>query len=224
MGKFYLNIAILSYDFSDEVEELLSLMVLLFLVYVLDKGLSYLCQIIIEKERVKNLNVARISETKIKKTISRRGELYEYEFDFNPNVENFNIRLFAKLLDIGFYWLVFYYLDKYFISFQYGYAIFASIFILNAVFEYLFGTTFGKFIFRLEVIDDFGNSPSFLKLILKNLLLLNSVFCCLASRQMLTNPVCEDIHSHNKKTLTYTIYMKDKKSIKDKLSKNNKNI
>jgi len=82
-------------DFTFELIFFGVLILLYFTVY-------YLSNFIINYE-LKKKKTNRISKAKTYKTITRRGEKYEYEFPLNPNIDGFWIRLFAKLFDYGIY-------------------------------------------------------------------------------------------------------------------------
>jgi len=92
---------------------------------------------------------------------------------------------------------------------------FLALFIINPICESLTGNTFGKYIFGMRVIDDFGDNPSFLTSFIKNLLQLFSIaFYVLSSATILE----DEIFFHNKKTFTYTIWNKDKEKILTELN------
>jgi len=92
---------------------------------------------------------------------------------------------------------------------------FLSLFVINPIFESLTGRTFGKYIFGMRVIDDFGDNPSFLTSFIKNLLQLFSIaFYILSSATILE----DEMFFHNKRTFTYTIWNKDKEKILTELN------
>ena len=177
-------------------------------------GLNYFSEQLILKE-YKNIE-NRISKTKIHKTVSRRNELFEYEFPLNPNLEKFNLRFLAKLIDFGFYYLISVFIKNNFESLEFVpfFTAFLSLFLINPIFEFLTGKTVGKFIFGLEVIDDKGTKPSFLISYMKNLLQLGIIIVFVASYSSFWE---DEIFFHNKKTLTYTIKAKNKKEILEKI-------
>jgi len=180
------------------------LILLYFIVY-------YLSKYIINNE-LKKKKTNRISNAKTYKTITRQGEKYDYEFPLNPNIDGFWIRLFAKLFDYGIYLGLFYLIDRLLIEINlYPFLIaFLALFIINPIFESLTGSTFGKYVFGMRVIDDFGENPSFLTSFIKNLLQLFSiVFLILSSSTILE----DEMFFHNKRTFTYTIWNKDKEKI-----------
>lgn len=174
-------------------------------------ALYYLSEWIIKIE-LKKKKTNRISNAKTYKTITRRGKKYDYEFPLNPNIDAFWIRLFAKLFDYGIYLGVFYLIDRYLTEIKlYPFLVaFLALFVINPIFESLTGRTFGKYIFGMRVIDDFGDNPSFLTSFIKNLLqLLSIAFYILSSATILE----DEIFFHNKRTFTYTIWNKDKEKI-----------
>ena len=179
-------------------------------------GVYYLSNYLINYEPKKK-NTNRISNAKTYKTITRRGQEYDYEFPLNPNIGGFWIRFFAKLSDYSIYAGSFYLFDKMFTEINYYPFViaFLSLFIINPIFESLTGKTLGKYIFGMRVIDDFGDNPSFLTSFIKNLLqLLSIVFLILSSSTLLE----DEMFFHNKRTFTYTIWNKDKEKILTQLN------
>ena len=178
--------------------------------------LYYLSKFIIKYELQKK-KTKRISNAKTYKTVTRRGENFEYEFPLNPNLDEFWIRLFAKVFDYGLYLGIFYLIDRILIEKStYPYLLaFLALFIINPIFESLTGRTFGKYVFGMRVIDDFGENPSFLTSFIKNLLQLFSIaFYVLSSATILE----DEMFFHNKRTFTYTIWNKDKEKILTELN------
>lgn len=178
--------------------------------------LCYLSEYIINNE-LKKKKTNRISNVKTYRTITRQGEKFDYEFPLNPNIDGFWIRLFAKLFDYGIYFGLFFLMNRLLIAINlYPFLIaFLALFIMNPIFESLTGSTFGKYVFGMRVMDDFGENPSFLTSFIKNLLqLLSIVFLILASSTVLEN----EMFFHNKRTFTYTIWNKDKERILTELN------
>ena len=176
----------------------------------------YLLKYIINNE-LKKKKTNRISNAKTYKTITKRGEKYDYEFPLNPNIDGFWNRLFAKLIDYGIYLGLFYLIDRLLIEINlYPFLIaFLALFIINPICESLTGSTFGKYVFGMRVIDDFGENPSILTSFIKNLLQLFSiVFLILSSSTILE----DEMFFHNKRTFTYTILNKDKEKILTELN------
>ena len=192
---------------NDYTFELIFFGVLILLYFIV----FYLSKYVINNE-LKKKKTNRISNAKTYKTITRQGEKYDYEFPLNPNIDGFWIRLFAKLFDYGIYLGLFYLIDRLLIEINlYPFLIaFLALFIINPIFESLIGSTFGKYVFGMRVIDDFGENPSFLTSFIKNLLQLFSiVFLILSSSTILE----DEMFFHNKRTFTYTIWNKDKEKI-----------
>lgn len=192
---------------NDFIFELMAFGVLILTYFTL----YYLSKFIIKYELQKK-KTKRISNAKTYKTVTRRRENFEYEFPLNPNLDEFWIRLFAKVLDYGFYLGIFYLIDRISIGKSiYPYLLaFLALFIINPIFESLSGRTFGKYVFGMRVIDDFGENPSFLTSFIKNLLQLFSIaFYVLSSATILE----DEMFFHNKRTFTYTIWNKDKEKI-----------
>jgi uncharacterized RDD family membrane protein YckC len=166
---------------------------------------------------LKKKKTNRLSNVITYKTITRQGEKYDYEFPLNPNIDGFWIRLFAKLFDYGIYLGLFYLIDRLLIEINlYPFLIgFLALFIINPISESITGSTFGKYVFGMRVIDDFGENPSFLTSFIKNLLQLFSiVFLILSSSTILE----DEMFFHNKRTFTYTIWNKDKEKILTELN------
>ena len=125
----------------------------------------------------------KISELKEKRTIHRPTQNFdengkriyqEFEYDilFNPKSEkNYNAQLYAKVIDILLYFLILTFIFKQIPFFSFLYSIPIVVFI-GAISESLTGQTIGKKIFKLKVIDDFGNYPNLLKSFKRNILCL----------------------------------------------------
>ncbi len=198
---------------TDFITYNLIIIIALILAYVF---LYYSTEFIITKELQKK-KTKRISNAKTYKTVTRRGESFEYEFPLNPNLDGFWIRLFAKILDYGVYLCVFYLIESFLtkISIYPFLLAFLGLFLLNPIFEYLTGRTFGKLICGLRVVDDFGENPSFLTSLIKNLLQLLSIFFYVLSSATILE---KEMFFHNKRTYTYTIWNKDKEKILTELN------
>jgi uncharacterized RDD family membrane protein YckC len=119
----------------------------------------------------------KISEIKIIKTVHRPvfdeyGNRYTEERQFimkyNPCEESNVNRAFAKLIDL----VIFYIPISFFIYEGPLKLLFSTILVINygATLEYLYGTTLGKLIFNLRVVDDNGTKPNFKTSIKRNLL------------------------------------------------------
>lgn len=196
-------------DFTLELIFFGVLILLYFIIY-------YLSKYIINNE-LKKKKTNRISNIKTYKTVTRRGKKYDYEFSLNPNIDGFWIRLLAKLFDYGFYLSLFYFIDRLLIEINLNPFLiaFLALFIINPISESLTGSTFGKYVFGIRVIDDFGENPSFLTSFVKNLLQLFSIVFLILSSSIILE---DEMFFHNKRTFTYTIWNKDKEKILTKLN------
>ncbi|WP_144281916.1 RDD family protein [Chryseobacterium echinoideorum] len=129
----------------------------------------------------------RISEIKERKIIHRPTlsfneygkriyHSYEYYLPYNPGFKgNETQRLFAKWIDIALFAVIFYYV----FNIQILAGILLSIIcviISGAMSEFYFGTTLGKKIFRLKVIDDEGNNPELRTSFKRNILCLANLY------------------------------------------------
>lgn len=101
---------------------------------------------------------------------------YEYYLPYNPGFKgNETQRLFAKWIDMALFSVLFYYLFHE----NPVAAVLLSIpcvIVPGAIAESYFGTTLGKKIFRMKVIDDEGNYPAFLHSLKRNLLCLANLY------------------------------------------------
>lgn len=125
----------------------------------------------------------RISELKIKKIIHRPTQnfdvsgkrLYnefEYDLPYQANFRNNEKqRIFAKLIDLLPFFLAFYFIFQQPVILALVFSI-PSIILCGAVTETLTGTTLGKKIFKIQVIDDYGKHPKILKSLWRNFLCL----------------------------------------------------
>lgn len=123
----------------------------------------------------------KISEIKERKVIHRPTpdfdrygkriyHAYEYYLPYNPGFKgNETRRLFAKWIDMAVFSVLFYYLfyenpvPAVLLSIP-------CVIVSGAITEWYFGTTVGKKIFRMKVIDDEGNHPAFLHSLKRNFL------------------------------------------------------
>lgn len=129
----------------------------------------------------------KISEIKERKVIHRPTldfdrygkriyHAYEYYLPFNPGFKgNETQRLFAKWIDMAVFSLLFYYL---FHENPVAAALLSipSVIVSGAITEWYFGTTLGKKVFRMKVIDDEGNHPAFLHSLKRNFLCLANLY------------------------------------------------
>lgn len=123
----------------------------------------------------------KISEIKETKTIKRptrelddNGNRVYEEIEFEINISNTiqekgQIRLFAKIADILPITIALNLLFdiNWFISILYS---IPFVILTGTLTESLFGTTLGKYLFKLRVLDDFGNYPKFWKSLIRNIL------------------------------------------------------
>ncbi|WP_426473957.1 RDD family protein [Chryseobacterium balustinum] len=159
----------------------------------------------------------RISELKERKIIRRAtrnfdsdgNRIYnefEYDFPYNPTHKgNERERLYAKVIDLIPFFLIFHYGFNKIIIVSLFFSI-ASILIYGTISESIFGTTLGKKLFKLKVIDDFGNYPKILKSLFRNILSFTNFF-----------PVFEDIvsgpnssYEASKTTMHFSMHMNNK--------------
>jgi len=164
----------------------------------------------------------KISELTTSKTVTRRAknggyETIDFTMKYNPDVENFNLRLVAKILDIAFYYFLIYLTTKYFkiSDINILFMSFLATILISPILETITGRTFGKFITGLQVVDDNCEYPYILKSYARNIL---PYFDAILWMILYLSPF-EDIYFHNEKTKTYTIYSKDKKKIIEMMRK-----
>jgi len=101
---------------------------------------------------------------------------YEYHLPYNPGFKDSETqRLLAKWIDMAVFSLIFYYLFNQALIFSILFSI-PCVIIFGAITECYFGTTFGKKIFRMKVIDDEGNYPGFQKSLRRNGLCFANLF------------------------------------------------
>lgn len=125
----------------------------------------------------------KISEIKERKVINRPtpyfDELgyriyhaYEYHLPYNPTYKgNETERLLSKWIDMLPFCLIFYFIfhKVVFISILLSVP---CVLVLGTITEFYWGTTLGKKIFKIKVLDDDGNYPDFFKSLKRNLLCL----------------------------------------------------
>lgn len=164
-----------------------------------------------------SIKMKRISELKERK-ITRRAtrnfdsegrriyDEFEYDLPYNPTHKgNERERLYAKIIDLILFFLIFHFGFNKIIIVSLFFSI-ASVLIYGAVSESIFGTTLGKKLFKLKVIDDFGNYPKILKSMFRNVLSFANFF-----------PVFEDIvsgpnsnYEASKTTMHFSMHMNNK--------------
>jgi hypothetical protein len=129
----------------------------------------------------------KISEIKERKIIHRPTpdfdeygkriyHAYEYYLAYNPGFKgNETQRLFAKWIDMAVFTLIFHFIFNKILIVSILLSI-PCVIILGSTTEFYWGTTLGKKIFRMKVIDDEGNYPKLLKSLQRNLLCLANFY------------------------------------------------
>lgn len=130
-----------------------------------------------------SIKMKKISELKERKIIRRATRNFdlegrriydEFEYDLPYKVDFFGnekLRIIAKTIDVIPLFLVFFFYFQQSAILSLIFSI-PSVILLGAVLETLFGTTLGKRILKLKVIDDNGNYPIILKSLWRNFLCL----------------------------------------------------
>lgn len=125
----------------------------------------------------------KISEIKERKVIHRPTlsfdeygqriyHTYEYYLPYDPGFKgNETQRLFAKWIDMAVFSLLFYFLLNKVLIVSIILSI-PCVILLGAITEFYVGTTLGKKIFSIKVIDDEGKYPGFIKSFWRNVLCL----------------------------------------------------
>lgn len=159
----------------------------------------------------------KISELKIKKVIHRPTRQFdvsgkriynEFEYDLPYNTSfrnNERQRIFAKLIDLLPFFLIFFFIFHHpaFLSILYS---IISVILCGTLTETIWGTTLGKKIFRIKVIDDCGNHPKILKSLCRN-------FLCLATFKLIFNdyiPPLDEVLKIEHKETNFTMHMNNK--------------
>jgi hypothetical protein len=164
----------------------------------------------------------RISEIIIKKKVSRPkrdsyGNRYQenlvFNVPYNPTIKDIQIRVFAKAIDFVLYIiltiLIYAAINR--VAFD-DYEIYStsliSLLLINPLLESKYGKSIGKVIFKIQVIDDYGEYPNVVKSYKRNFFSLINVF-------NLLRPVAGKVgfiknNKHNEICKTYTIRDKDK--------------
>lgn len=95
---------------------------------------------------------------------------FEYDFTYNPTEKGSEReRLYAKLIDLSVFMIFFYFI----LTTTFVFLLFSStatVLISGSISETVFGTTLGKKIFKLKVIDEHANNPGILRSICRNIL------------------------------------------------------
>ncbi|MCW3168811.1 RDD family protein [Chryseobacterium sp. 09-1422] len=159
----------------------------------------------------------KISELKVKKIIHRPTRQFdvsgkriynEFEYDLPYRASfrnNEKQRIFAKIIDLLPFFLVFFFIFHQPGFFSILYSI-ISVIVLGTLTETKWGTTMGKKIFKMKVIDESGNYPVILKSFCRNLL-------CLAAFKLLVNdyiPPLNEVLKIEHKEANFTIHMNNK--------------
>lgn len=125
----------------------------------------------------------KISELKIKKTVHRPTQNFDesgnriynaFEYDLPYKTEfagSEKLRIGAKIIDTMPLFLVFLFIFRQPAIMAVLFSI-PSVIILGTVLETLFGTTLGKKMVKLKVIDDYGNYPKIIRSLGRNSLCL----------------------------------------------------
>lgn len=159
----------------------------------------------------------KISELKVKKIIHRPTRQFdvsgkriysEFEYDLPYQASfrnNERQRILAKIIDLLPFFLVFFFIFQQPAFFSILYSI-ISVIVFGTLTENKWGTTLGKKIFKIKVIDENGNYPAILKSLCRNLL-------CLAAFKLLVNdyiPPLNEVLKIEHKEANFTIHMNNK--------------
>ncbi len=175
----------------------------------------------------------KISELKEIKTIRRPTQVFDesgnriyerkdFEFKVSSSIKEKGVeRFFAKLIDITPYFLILYFL----LNIHWFKALLISVLLVivtGAVFEALLGTTLGKYLFKLKVLDDDGKKPSFFKSLKRNALGLLNLFPGHSdftddSYGLYGTRVVFSMHLNNKWSQTYVVNNFELQKIKELL-------
>ncbi|ASK29623.1 hypothetical protein CEY12_05675 [Chryseobacterium sp. T16E-39] len=135
----------------------------------------------------------KISEIKERKIIHRPTQnfdewgnriyhSYEYHLPYNPGYKgNETERLFAKWIDMLPFCLIFYFVFHKMILVSIVLSV-PCVLVLGTLTEFYWGSTLGKKVFKIKVIDDNGNYPVFLKSLQRNLLCLANFYPVFSER------------------------------------------
>lgn len=156
----------------------------------------------------------KVSELKEKKLIHRPTQnfdlagnriydVFEYNLPVKTNYDgNEGERIFAKLIDSIPFFLTFYFIFDLSPILSVLFLI-PSVIILGSVTETVFGTTLGKKVFKIKVIDDSANNPAILKSLCRNTLCL-AVFYMLFAEYI---PPLNEILGIKHKESNFTMHM-----------------
>ena len=151
---------------------------------------------------------------RIKKNSNGNRYYEEFTFDtkYNPTIRNFTIRLFAKIFDFIIYAIlgiiIYKIIGRKFNDMYELYSVsFVFLIVLNPILETFFGKSIGKFLLKIQIIDDYGDKPNLLLSYKRNALSFVNVF-------QLFRPIPGELgirnNKHNEICKTYTIADKEK--------------
>lgn len=150
---------------------------------------------------------------------NRYTEELDFEIPYNPTIKEPLIRLGAKFIDIIIcaIWaliicLFIGYNADWFDLFLMGMLI---VVLLNPLLETNFGKSVGKWVWKIQVINDYGKQPDYLTSYKRNFLSLPGFL--IAFRRLSTKNHIR-LNYHNEACKTYTIFDKDKDLIINKLN------
>ncbi|MFZ4928959.1 RDD family protein [Chryseobacterium sp. Mn2064] len=150
---------------------------------------------------------------------------FEYDFSYNPvHKDSERERVFAKIIDMLPFLLVFYFIFH--LPFFGSFLISIPCVIISGLFcEWYFGTTLGKKVFGLTVLDDSGNDPGFIKSLQRNMLCLINLLLFLIDYHPPINDTWKkessqtnfSMNFNNKFCKTYVIKEDKIKAVKERL-------
>jgi len=129
----------------------------------------------IKMKRISELKERKITRRATRNFDSEGKRIYdEFEYDLLYKTEfvgNEKLRILAKIIDVIPLFMVFFFLFQQPAILSLLFSI-PFVILLGAVLETLYGTTLGKRLLKLKVIDDNGNYPKILKSLWRNFLCL----------------------------------------------------
>ncbi|KQT31526.1 hypothetical protein ASG22_18560 [Chryseobacterium sp. Leaf405] len=166
----------------------------------------------------------KISEIKERKIIHRPTldfdeygkriyHAYEYNLAYNPGFKgNETQRLFAKWIDMALFTLIFFYICNQILLISILFSI-PCIIVFGAITECYWGTTLGKKIFRMKVIDDEGNNLKCRHSLKRNFLCLANLYPVFTEQTYRTSGIGKrtvmqmnfSMHLNNKICKTYIV-------------------
>ncbi|RXM38286.1 hypothetical protein BOQ62_18020 [Chryseobacterium sp. CH21] len=131
---------------------------------------------------------------------------FEYELPYNPvHKNNETERLFAKIIDMIPFFLVFVLIFHLPVIFGIVLSI-PCVIISGILCEWYFGTTLGKKVFKLKILDDYGNQPGFVKSLLRNILCLANLCPVLTDY----NPPASDTRTQSGTQMNFSMHLNNK--------------